>query len=161
MSVDFRRAEETWAQGCLSCFGGVIIGGGVATIAWSFADTVGVKWIGDVIVVIIFGIACLMPCVSFKLDEEELYLPDCCGLCCGIGSMLTLIIVHLSLRFSIYDDIDNQDSDEHLNEIIFLIMGGVFIMLIEMCLFCYYDYKKQMKENQSYDERVNESDYYQ
>ena len=161
-SEAYKRAKDTWCQACFSCFGGLIVGGGVASIAWSIADLAGMPWIGDVIVSVTLFISCLMPCISFKMDEEELNLPECCGLCCGIGSILTLIIVHLSLRFTSYEDIQSStDIEDNLDPIVWVIVIGVIIMIIEMILFCYCDYRKAMKDNPDYVEQLNESDYYQ
>ena len=143
-----------------SCFGGLIIGSGIAAIAWSLADLVTMEWIGDVIVSVCLCISCFMPCISFKIDEEEWNLPTCCGLCCGIGSILTLTIVHLSLRFTIYLDID-PNTEDSLDATIWVIVIGVIVMLVEMVLFCYFDYKKAMKGNQYHDEPLNEKGYYQ
>ena len=147
---DRMEPENRNGTGC--CFG-IVFGAGVASIAYLVAYKVHIHIIGDIIVIIFFCLSCILPIhgllsmyhfqpkgIRNFLGEMIEATPICCGPFAGIGSTLSLIIIHLILRFTVYPEINE---DHNLGDIVWVVFIGTILVFMELLLFCYIDSKTQ------------------
>ena len=174
-TYDATSRQRRFENNLTGCCCGTIFGGGIAAIAFLIADQVNIDYIGDIIVIILFCISCILPiygCLEIKIFRPQgiqtcigqliKATPYFCGSCAGIGSIFALIIVHLSLRFTVYEDIDNEEGKEY-EPVVWVVFIGTIILFLQMILFCYCDARRQ-RNNPNDDDKsilmVDERDYY-
>ena len=163
--LSFHRTDLSQSRNrkSIGCCSGFIFGAIVAAIAYVVANSTNIDYIGDIIVVITFCCSLFLPIyeyialrylkprhISIFVGEIMDAMPKSfCGSCSGIGSMLSLLILHLCLRFTVYLDIEQNDKNDPVIWIVFI---GILVVLLEMMLFCYMDYRRQINQFEKVDD---------
>ena len=180
--LSFSHADPTFGVGSsqkrfynnlTGCCCGMISGGAIASIAYVISDELRVDFVGDIIVGLVFCVSLALPiygCLAIKIfrprgtrtfigDLIEA-TPHFCGSCAGIGSVLSLLIVHLSLRSTVYEDIEPKENEE---PIVWVVLIGTVILILELMLFCYWDRRRSPNNPWDDDKSIlmmDERDYY-
>lgn len=99
---------EILCYGCCGGIGGLMIGGGLAALGYAISQEFDTDTGGDIFVSIcgllsiICGILCFVRSEKNGTDYDKVS-QGCVGCCCGSGIFIALLVVHLSLRFTVYE----------------------------------------------------------